>query len=93
MTVAGLWAAGNTSESSDGLPFAGAPRIDITSSGSQIRVLWLSNLTSFTLQSNANLAQPNNWSNVPGSPGVTNTSFFRDFPQSESPRFFRLRLP
>jgi hypothetical protein len=83
--------AGNTSEISDGLPFAAAPRIGITLSGSQIRVLWLTNLTSFTLQSNANLAQPNNWSNVSGSPGIIGTNFFRDFPPNTSPRFFRLR--
>ena len=85
--------SGNTSEISDGLAFSGSPRIDITRSGSQIRVLWLSNLTSFTLQSNANLAQPNNWSNVPGSPGISGTNFFRDFPANPSPRFFRLRSP
>ena len=57
------------------------------------RVLWLTNLTTFVLQSNANLAQPNAWSDVSGSPGVAGTNFFRDFPPNPSPLFFRLRSP
>jgi hypothetical protein len=82
--------AGNTSEISDGLPFA---RLDITTVGSQVRLLWLTNLTGFILQSNVSVLQPASWSNVPGSPGATNTSFFRDFSPSDAPRYFRLRLP
>jgi hypothetical protein len=80
---------GSTSEVSDGLTLAS---LNIVLSGSQVRVLWLSNLTGFVLQSNANIIQ-STWSNVPGSFGVTNASFFRDFPLTDTPRFFRLHLP
>jgi len=82
--------AGNTSEISDGLPTA---RLEITRAGSQVRVLWLTNLGGFVLQSNISVLQSNTWPNVAGTPGVTNASFFRDFPLGEAPRFFRLRLP
>ena len=82
--------AGNTSEISDGLPFA---HLDILPVGSQVRLLWLTNLTGFVLQSNTSVIQSNRWSTVIGSFGVTNSSFFRDFPPSDAPRFFRLLLP
>ena len=82
--------AGNTSEISDGLPFA---KLDIVVVGSQVRLLWLTNLTGFILQSNASVILSNGWSNVPGSFSVTNSTFFRDFAPGDAPRFFRLRLP
>jgi len=82
--------AGNTSELSDGLPTA---RLEIIQAGLQIRVLWLTNLAGFVLQSNSSVLQSNTWSNVSGTAGVTNASFFREFPLGEAPRFFRLRLP
>src|SRR5689334_17506436 len=83
--------AGDTSEISDGLAFA---RLDIVAlDGGQVRLLWLTNLTGFVLQSNTSVVQPTRWSNVNGSAGVTNTSFFRDFPSSAAPRYFRLLSP
>jgi len=81
---------GNSSEISDGQTVAS---LNIVSLGSQVRVFWLTNLSAFILQSNASIIQPNNWSNVPGANGVINSNFFRDFPGSESTRFFRLHLP
>jgi autotransporter-associated beta strand protein len=81
---------GSTSEISGGLPFA---RLNVTRIGGQVRVLWLTNLTTFVLQSNANVAVPSGWSNVVGAPGVSGSNFFRDFPPIPSPRFFRLRSP
>lgn len=85
---------GNTSEVSDGLAVsATAASLNIILVGSQVRVLWLTNLNGFVLQSNASVIQANGWSDVPGGAGITNASFFRDFPLSDAPRFFRLRLP
>ena len=90
ITATATDSTGNTSEVSDGLPTA---RLDIIQAGSQVRVLWLTNLAGFVLQSNGSVLQSNAWSNVAGTAGVTNASFFRDFPLGEAPRYFRLRLP
>jgi len=84
---------GSTSELSDGFTVASSASLNIMLLGSQVRVLWLTNLTGFILQSNASVIQPNTWSNVPGTPGISNVNFFRDFPLTDAPRFFRLRLP
>jgi hypothetical protein len=81
---------GSTSELSDGLI---AASLNIMLLGSQVRVLWLTNLTGSILESNTDVTQPATWSNVPGGNGITNANFFRDFPINNTPRFFRLRLP
>ncbi|HSU53507.1 MAG TPA: hypothetical protein VLT36_05575, partial [Candidatus Dormibacteraeota bacterium] len=73
--------AGNTSELSDGLTIAS---LKIMLAGSQIRVLWLTNLTGFILQSNVDIAQSAGWSNVLGVNGISNINFFRDFPSSNA---------
>jgi hypothetical protein len=83
--------AGNTSEISTGLGFAFA-RLNIARNGAQVRVLWPTNLTTFNLQSNADVALPAGWMNVPGTPGLTGSNFFRDFTPNGS-TFFRLRSP
>jgi autotransporter-associated beta strand protein len=83
---------GDTSAISDGLVVS-VPTLNIALVSGQARVLWLTNFSAFTLQSN-NIAQPTGWADVPGAPGITGSNFFRDFAPTGAPiRFFRLRSP
>ncbi len=84
--------AGNTSSVSDGLSVL-PPRLDIALVSGQARVVWLTNLGGFILQSNGSIAQPLGWGDVPGTPGVFGSNFFRDFTPTNAPGFFRLRSP
>src|ERR1043166_5997877 len=81
--------AGSTSEISTGLGFAFA-RLNIARNGAQVRVLWPTNLTTFNLQSNADVALPAGWMNVPGTPGLTGSNLFPGFTPNGS-QFFLLR--
>jgi hypothetical protein len=88
--------AGNTSEISPGVSFAGSVpgvRLDVARNGGQVRVYWVNTLTNFTLQSNSQVQNSNGWANVIGSPGNDGQRFFRDFAPTNSPLFFRLKSP
>jgi hypothetical protein len=68
-----------------------APRLEITLVSGQARVFWLTNVSGFILQSNGSVVQPAGWADVSGTPGVTGSNFFLDFPPIGTTRFFRLR--
>jgi len=81
---------GSTSEIS---PPTALAQLTIQIVGSQVRVLWPNSLTSFLLELNNDLSNPNGWTPVPGSPSNDGQNFFRDFALANAPLFFRLHLP
>jgi len=87
ITATATDANGNTSEISAGIPLA---RLDIVK-GAQVRLVWRTNLSNFSLQANGDVTAPAGWTNVPGVPGTTGSNFFHDVTPIDPALFFRLK--
>lgn len=70
----------------------GEPRLDLSFSGSSLRLLWPLTATNFQLESSSSLTLPA-WMKLDTVPGQTNGKWFVDLVLTNDTHFFRLRQP
>jgi hypothetical protein len=74
------------------LQLAGAPHLTIRSvAGSNVQVVWGSNVPGWVLQSNTAELSPAGWVDVVGTPSVVGAEQFLQFAAGSGSVFFRLR--
>lgn len=70
---------------------AGAPRLAIRKVGGNVDVVWGSNVPGWVLQVNASDLSSGGWADVVGSPTVSGSEPYHQFPAGSGRIFYRLR--